>query len=277
MRATGLLLIAGLAGGQGLCAQTLKLAKPVISQFEDGPAAAPSQKSIPGETIFFSVAAEGYKIVDSKVRMKGHAQLFDSTGVAATPGEEIVIGTSLNEEDKEWKPKIRAQFFLPTIAPGGAWHVRYDAEDLQSGQKQAGEVALAVEGHAAQKVSGLVIRDFGFYRGQDDENALTTVAYRPGDMLWVRFEVAGYKYGEQNSIDVAYDVAVSNGEGKVIFEQQDAANEKSQAFYPQPWVPGGFNLSLQSTMTRGTYTLTVAARDAIGGQTAKSSTPFRVQ
>ena len=161
MRVTGLLLIAGLAGGHGLFAQTLKLAKPVISQFEDGPAAAPSQKSIPGETIFFSVAAEGYKIVDGKVRMAGHAQLFDSNGVAATPREEIIIGTSLNEEDKEWKPKIRAQFFLPPIAPGGAWHVRYDAEDLQSGQKQAGEITFTVEGHAAQKVSGLVIRDFG--------------------------------------------------------------------------------------------------------------------
>ena len=277
MRAASLLLIAGLATGTGLPAQTLKLAKAVISQFEDGPATVASQKAVPGETIFFSVTAEGYKVTDSKVRLTGHAQLLDPTGVVATPVEEIAIGTSLTEEDKDWKPKVRAQFAIPSIAPGGAWRVRYDAEDLQSGQKQAGEVTFNVEGHLAEKAAALGIRDFGFYRSQDEENALTTVAYRPGDMVWVRFEVAGYKYGEQNSLDVAYDVAVSNSEGKVIFEQQDAANEKSQSFYPQPWVPGSFNLSLQSTMTRGVYTLTVTARDGIGGQTARSSASFRVQ
>lgn len=277
MRAASLLLIAGLASGAGLTGQTLKLAKAVISQFEDGPATVASQKAVPGETIFFSVTAEGYKVTDSKVRLTGHAQLLDPLGVAATPVEEIAIGTSLTEEDKDWKPKIRAQFAIPSIAPGGAWRVRYDAQDLQSGQKQAGEVTFNVDGHVAEKATALGIRDFGFYRSQDDENALTTVAYRPGDMVWVRFEVAGYKYGEQNSLDVAYDVAVSNSEGKVIFEQQDAANEKSQSFYPQPWVPGGFNLSLQSTMTRGVYTLNVTARDGIGGQTARSSASFRVQ
>ena len=257
--------------------QTLKLGKPIVSQFEDGPALTANQKPVPGETVSFAFAVEGYSVAQGKVRVTGHAQLFDPRGVAATAREEIAIGTSLNEEDKDWKPKIRAQFPLPAIAPGGAWRVRYDAEDLQSGQKAAAETTFNVEGHAAESPPALEIRNFGFYRSQDDENALTTVAYRAGDMMWVRFEIAGYKYGEQNAIDVAYDVAVVTNGGKTLFEQPDAANEKSQSFYPQPWVPGGFNLSLQSTMTRAAYTLTVTARDGVGAQTARASAQFRVQ
>jgi hypothetical protein len=272
------LLILALAAASALPAQTLKLGKPVVSQLEDGPSFAAGQKPVPGETVHFSFLVEGYKVDAGKVRLIGHAQLFDPRGIAATPREEVAIGTSLNEEDKEWKPKIRVEFPLPAIAPGGAWHVRYDAEDVQSGQKQSGDAAFAVEGHGGEPPAALGIRGLGFYRSQSDETALTTAAYRPGDMVWVRFEVAGYKYGEQNAIDVAYDVAVSNSEGKVLFEQVDAANEKSQAFYPQPWVPAEFNLSLQSTMSRGTYTLSITARDGIGaGQTTKAAAQFRVQ
>jgi hypothetical protein len=258
--------------------QTLRLGKPVISQLEDGPALTGGQKPVPGETVHFAVTVEGFKTAEGKVRITGHAQLFDPRGIAASSPEEVAIGTSLYEEDKDYKPKIRAEFPLPAIAPGGTWHVRYDAEDLQNGQKQSGEASFAVEGHGTMPATALEIRDFGFFRSQSDETPLSTVAYRAGDMVWVRFEIAGYKYGEQNSIDVAYDVAVSNSEGRVLFEQPDAANEKSQAFYPQPWVPGEFNLSLQSTMSRGTYTVTITARDAIGsGQTVKASAQFRVQ
>src|SRR5215469_6158583 len=204
--------------------QTLKLGKPVISQVEDGPALTGGQKPVPGETVHFAVTVEGFKTADGKVRITGHAQLFDPRGIAASSPEEVAIGTSLYEEDKDYKPKIRAEFPLPAIAPGGTWHVRYDAEDLQSGQKQSGEASFAVEGHSTTPATALEIRDFGFFRSQSDETPLSTVAYRAGDMVWVRFEIAGYKYGEQNSIDVAYDVAVSNSEGRVLFEQPDAAN-----------------------------------------------------
>jgi hypothetical protein len=62
-----------------------------------------------------------------------------------------------------------------------------------------------------------------------------------------------------------------------LFSQEDAAVEKSQAFYPQPWVPGAFNLSLQSTMRAGTYTLVITARDGVGKQTAESKAEFRVE
>jgi hypothetical protein len=72
-------------------------------------------------------------------------------------------------------------------------------------------------------------------------------------------------------------VAVLSPDGKQMFSQEDAAVEKSQAFYPQPWVPGAFNLSLQSTMRPGTYTLVITAHDGIGKQTTTERAEFRVE
>jgi hypothetical protein len=128
-----------------------------------------------------------------------------------------------------------------------------------------------------EPASALTIRNTGFYRTQDDPTPLKTVAYRAGDVLWVRFDITGYKYGEQNAIDVAYDVAVNGPDGKQLFAQEDAAVERSQAYYPQPWVPGGFNLNLQSTMRAGTYTLVLTARDGIGKQMAVMKADFKVE
>jgi hypothetical protein len=96
-------------------------------------------------------------------------------------------------------------------------------------------------------------------------------------MVWVRFDVTGYKYGEQNAIDVSYDVAVLTSEGKQLFAQENAAVEKSQAFYPQPWVPGSFSLTLQSTMHPGNYIVAITARDGVGNQTATEKAAFRVE
>jgi len=64
-------------------------------------------------------------------------------------------------------------------------------------------------------------------------------------MIWVRFYMAGYKYGEQNAIDVTYDVNVE-GLGTPAFPSGRRRREKSQAFYPQPWVPAEFNLTCKT-------------------------------
>jgi hypothetical protein len=103
------------------------------------------------------------------------------------------------------------------------------------------------------------------------------VAYRAGDVMWVRLDITGYKYGEQNAVDVSYDVEVLDPGGKSVFSQVDAADERSQAFYPQPWVPIEFNLNLQTTMVLGPYTLVITAHDGVGNQTLATKAEFRVE
>jgi hypothetical protein len=259
-------------------AAQLQTAGPVVSQFEDGPPLAGDQKLVVGETAFFRFGAVNFKTADDgKVQITGHAQVFDSRGVAIMPIDEIAIATSLRQEDKDWRPIFRSQFQLPGIAPPGTYKVRYDAVDQQTHQRASAEAAFEVDGPDVPASPALTIPRITFHRTQDDEAPLGVAAYRPGDMVWVRFDVTGYKYGEQNAIDVAYDVAVLAADGKQLYAQQDAAVEKSQAIYPQPWVPGAFSLTLQPDMAKGTYTISVTARDAVGKQTVTEKADFKVE
>jgi hypothetical protein len=258
--------------------ETLKAVRAVISQSEDGPALANGLAFQPGDIAFFSFHVENYKTgATGKVQLTAHIEVFDPRGTRIVPRDEEVIGTTVSQEDKDWKPKLRSQIQIPSIAPPGNYKIKYDVADLQSRQTASGELAFPVSGQSVEPAPALTIRNLGFYRTQDEDTALKTAAYRAGDMLWVRFDATGYKYGEQNSIDVAYDVAVLASDGKQLFAQEDAAAEKSQAFYPQPWVPGAFNLSLEPTMRAGTYTLVITARDGVGKQTAETKAEFLVE
>ena len=123
----------------------------------------------------------------------------------------------------------------------------------------------------------LVLRNFAFYRTADDEAPARSVAYRSGDMVWVKFDITGYKHGEQHAMDVAYDVTVTAPDGKQLFNQENAAVERNQAFYPQPWVPAVFSITLQPNMRPGEYAIAITAHDGIGKQTAVGKGVFRVE
>ena len=250
----------------------------MVSESDDGPALDRGASFQPGEVVFFSFQVENYKAGSTgRVQLTGHIEAFDPKGTLIAARDEQVIGTSLSEEDKDWKPKLRSQLQIPSIAPPGNYRIHFDITDEQTHQTVSEYATFAVSGKGVDPSAELAIRNFGFYRTRDDETALRTPAYRAGDMLWVRFDVVGYKYGEQNSIDVSYDVAVFASSGRQLFSQEDAAVEKSQAFYPQPWVPGEFNLTLQSNMNPGVYTLVITAHDAIGNQTASLKADFKVE
>lgn len=272
-------LLAAQTAKPTVAATALQVAAPVMSQFEDGAAIPSGQALVPGETVFFRFAAQGFKTADSgRVQLTGHAQAFDPEGKPIMPVDEVVIATSLREEDKDWKPVLRFQFQIPSLARPGTYHVRFEVTDDQVKKSAAGETTFAVAGKGVVASPVLVIRGLSFYRTADDETALRVAAYRAGDMVWMKFDATGYKYGEQNAIDVSYDVAVTLADGnKPVFSQKDAAVEKSQAFYPQPWVPGAFSLTLQPGMRQGDYNVEITARDGVGNQTATATASFRVQ
>lgn len=276
MRTVALVAVAAFALPLG--AQTLKVARAVVSESEDGPPVASGVVFQPGEMVFFSFQLENYRMgVTGKVQLTGHVQAFDVNGVPIMPRDEDLIGTTVSQEDKDWKPKMRSQFPVPPIAPPGNYAIRFEAVDQQSHQSASGELAFRVGGKGVPPASSLTVRNLGFYRTQEDEAALKIAAYRPGDMLWVRFDMTGYKYGEQNSIDVGYDVEVTSQQGRQMFAEEDAAVEKSQAFYPQPWVPAMFNLNLQPDTPVGTYTLVITAHDRVGNQKAVERADFKVE
>ncbi|HXJ42664.1 MAG TPA: hypothetical protein VNH18_25510 [Bryobacteraceae bacterium] len=257
---------------------TLRVTEPVVSQFEDGAAIAPSQKVVPGETVFFRYGAADFKTGENgRIQITGHMQAFDSRGTAIIARDEVVVATSVRDEDKDWKPRLHFQFQVPSLAPPGPYKIRFEATDDQTKTTTAGEATFLVDGHDVPASPQLVIRNLAFYRTADDATPIRTAAYRSGDMVWVKFDITGYKHGEQQAMDVAYDVAVTASDGKPLFSQENAAVERNQAFYPQPWVPGAFSLTLQPNMRLGEYNVQITAHDAIGKQTAIGKGVFQVQ
>lgn len=256
----------------------LQLVSPVVSQFEDGSGLEGAQHLIVGEIGFFRFAVVNYKVADTgKVQLSAKVQVFDSRGTAIAPVDEQAIATALSEEDKDWRPRFRSQFQLPGIAPPGNYRVHYEATDELSHQKASGDATFTVDGPNVEPSDTLVIRQMAFYRGADDEVPIGVAAYRPGDVVWVKFFVTGYKHGEQHSMDVTYDVAVTDAAGKQLFAQENAAVEKNQAYYPQPWVPGAFSLTLQPDSAKVAYTVSITAHDAIGKQNVTEKAEFKVE
>jgi hypothetical protein len=96
-------------------------------------------------------------------------------------------------------------------------------------------------------------------------------------MLWARFDIVGYKFGDNNRYSVDYELAVEDSTGKRLFAQPEAAAELHESFYPQSVVPGELSLSLDKNVVPASYTLVVTLHDKIGDQSWEERRTFQVQ
>ena len=257
----------------------LSILKPVISDMEDGPAVPPTFTFVPGQIIFLSYEVTGYKVSDEqKIHLSYKMDALDPKGVRLMETDANVLDTTLAEEDKNWKPKMRQQILIPPLAPSGNYKIAIQvSDDLNKTATASQELKFEVRGRDVEPSGELAVRNFHFYRGEDDREPLATAAYKPGDTLWARFDIVGYRFGEHNSVDVDYGIAVLAPSGKVLFAQEKAAEEKSYSFYPKPYVPGSMNLDLQKTIRPGDYAIAITVRDHTGNQTCEAKGTFTVE
>jgi hypothetical protein len=268
----------------------LQLLAAGVRQIEDGPPVPPGTTFVPGETVYYSVQVTGYTAISGaapgttpadqdtrKVRLNYKMDAFDPKGVKVVETIESILDTTISQQDKEWKPKVRSEILLPTFAPPGEYKVVTTVTDDVSKSSASSETRFEVVGRSVESSAELTIRNFGFYRSEDDVKPIATAAYRAGDTLFARFDMVGFRFGERNTIDLSYDVAVLNPDGKEIYSQPNAAVEKSFSFYPKPFVPGGMNLSLQPNMRKGDYTVVLAIHDLIGRQNYETRQSFSVE
>lgn len=259
-------------------AEPLGVVQAVIAQMEGGEALPADFQHAPGETLFFSCRIAGFtKSPKEEIHLKYSVQAFDPKGVALSEIYQNEMQEEVGPQDKDWLPKVETQVDLPPILRGGAYKILVKVEDVLA--KTSAELAAPFQVRAKDVPASptLTVRNFQWYHTDEEERPMARPVYHPGDNMWMRFDMVGFKYGEGNKIDVSYVASLVLASGKAIWTQPEPAVEQSESFYPKPYIDGEFGISLQKNFQPGTYTMAVAVKDAVGKQTYEGKFNFTVQ
>jgi hypothetical protein len=259
-------------------APALEIVRPIVSQMDGGAPEPAGFEHVAGETLWIMCRVAGYsKSEDEKVHLKYSVQAYDPKGV---PLDEIYtneIKAEVSPQDKEWLPKIATSVPIPPLAGPGAYKVVVKVEDVLAKTTAELSIPFKVRGHPIEPSETLTIRNFQFFRDEEGTQTMVKPVYKPGDGVWAKFDIIGYKFGEKNKIDISYVTSVIAPSGKVLWTQPEAATEKSESFYPKSYVPAAMGINLQKTIRPGEYIIGVEVKDGVGNQTFEAKYPFTIE
>lgn len=262
-------------------AQQIKIDRIALHQFEDGPMLGPAYLFVPGETAYFSCRLAGYRVETKEnaqqVKLAWELRATDPSGLLIEKEKAGRIEERVLPQDKNWMPKFLVTFIVPAFAPSGVYHVSVKVHDELARAEATAELTFQVQGHNFEPSETLLVRNFRFFRSETDQAYMTAPIYHPGEMLWARFDIIGFKFADDNRFSVNYGLAILNGNGEQLFAQPDAAADSRESFYPQRYVPGVLSLSLEASVAKGDYILVVTVQDKIGNQSFMLRQPFQVQ
>ena len=253
-----------------------------LHQFEDGPVLPPSHVFLPGERVYVSCRFSGYAVAGKtdeqrSVKLSWQAEATDGAGVLLAKGSSGKIEQQVFTQDKDWRPKFLYEFIVPPFAPGGTYKLTVRAKDEVGGTDLTSTMEFPVRGREVEPSPTLVARNLRFLPTDQDGAPLEPVVYHPGQVLWARFEITGYKYADKNRYAVEYGLAIEKEDGQQVFAQPAAAEDSSESFYPQRYVPGAVSLNLAQDVPLGAYTLVVLVKDKNSDQTAEARGKFRIE
>jgi hypothetical protein len=256
-----------------------------VEATEDAPFVPSTYRFLPGEYIYCSFQISGF-VVKTDEEKNSHRIALDyevtATDLHDRPLAEPVrgdIGADLSPEDKNWLPKRRASFLLPSYISQGEYRLRISVHDKQGGGAHAVVKAFPfqVGGVHIQPSSNVLIENFRFTREEGGTEALEVPAYRPGDPVFGDFVFVGFACEANNHYHVSYSVNVTGPNGKPYLSEQNAANLEAVAFYPPQFLPGNFAVTTAKNSLPGQYVVTVTAHDLIGKRDFKSVQTFSLE
>ena len=256
----------------------LSILKTTLHQYEDGPPATENYVWMPGETLHLSFLLSGYKgAAGEKIGLTYKIDAVDPEGVKLIETVTGKVDAELAPEDKEWLPKIRGSIPIPPLADTGDYKILIAVKDEGGGAEAQKEIVYHVRGRKVEPSQQLVVRNFRFLRTEEDKTPLAEPVFRPGDPVWARFEITGYKLAEKNRYDVEYGLSVLKPSGDVIYSEPKAAVEQNESFYPKRYVLGLLNLNTKKETKPGEYTILLTVKDNAGGQKNESRHTFRIE
>ncbi len=275
---SGALLCVCAAAAQKPPPRPLGIVTVLLHQFEDGPPVAAAEPFQPGDTVFLSFQVAGYRASESRrIHLTYRIEAADPAGVALAEPVADAIATELAPQDKDWLPKVRYSVLVPPWAGSGSYRLRARVRDELAGADVTHDRNFTVRGRQVEPSPTLVVKNFRFFRSEEAAEPMPVAAYRPGDTLWARFDITGYRLADKNRYHVEYGIAVLRANGETLYAEPKAAEEQDSTFYPKRYVPGALSLNLQTELARGDYTIVVTARDRVGGETAESRQVFHVE
>jgi hypothetical protein len=276
-----LTLVFGAGMIPALIAQEVKpftLQRVELHQYEDGPPVIENYVWMPGETVHLSFLISGYKgAPGDKIGLSYKIDAIDPKGVKLIETVTGKVDAELATEDKDWLPKVRGTIPVPPLADTGDYKILISAKDELGGTSTEKEVSFHVKGRDVEPSDHLVVRNFRFLHAEEDKAPMVDALYHPGDPVWARFEITGYKLGESNRYDVEYGLSVLTPAGQAIYSQPQAAVEQNKSFYPKRYVLGVLNLNTRPDTKPGQYTILLTVKDNVGGQTSESKYSFRIE
>jgi hypothetical protein len=166
---------------------------------------------------------------------------------------------------------------VPPLADSGRYEISVKLRDELAATDATIRVPFFVEGRDVTPSDALTVRNFRFLRAEADEKPLAVPAYRPGDTVWARFDMTGYKVGPGNRFEVAYGLTVLRPDGTASYSQPEAATDSNESFYQQRYAPGELSLNCPHDLPKGEYTLVLLVRDKVGGQTFETKQKFSIE
>jgi hypothetical protein len=259
-------------------APALEVVKPVIAQSDGGPPDPSGFVHVAGETLFFTCRIASFsKAADEKIHLAYSVEAFDPQGVPLNEIYKNEVSDEVTPQDREWQPKIETEIPTPPLGPSGAYKIVVKVEDLIAKTSAELSIPFQVRGHAVEPSETLVVRNFQYFRGEDDVQPLEKAAYRPGDSVWAKFDIVGYKLGDKNQVNVSYVTSLISPAGKVMWTQPDPAVDQDASFYPKRYVTASMGISLLKDTKPGVYMIGVQVKDGVGKQTAEAKFPFTLE
>jgi hypothetical protein len=259
-------------------APALQIVRPIISQMDGGAPEPAGFAHVAGETIWMQCRVAGYtKTENEQVHLKYSVQAFDPKGVALDEIYENELKAEAGPQDKDWQPKIATTIAIPPLAAPGEYKIVVKVEDVVAKTNTELAIPFKVRGHEVEPSDTLIVRNFQFFRDEEGTKPMDKPVYHPGDGVWARFDIIGYKFGPKNKVDVSYVTSVIAPGGKVLWTQPEPAAEQSDSFYPKRYVPAAMGINLTKTIRPGEYTIAVKCTDAEGKQNYEAAFPFTIE
>jgi hypothetical protein len=265
---------------------TLAIQNAALQTQEDGAAVAAGRLFRAGELAYGSFSVANFQkkastdpaVDETTILLSYRVEALDPAGVAIQAPQAGKIDATVRKEDKEWRPRVRFNLLLPPAAPSGTYRIEGFVKDEFAGKETRVTIPFEVKGYDVAPADKLTIANFRFQRSERaSEGAWDPATYRVGETVWVLFDATGFKLGPKNRYDVAYGLAVMDGAGKVLFEQDGVAELTEEPEYPKRGLPGALSVRVAEGTPKTAFQFLVKVTDRVGGETVERNGKFTVE